>query len=153
MITFFVEGKPQAKARARVVRNRHTGKVHSYTPEKTAAYEDLIRWSYKAAGGEYMGEKLLEAEIQAFYPIPKSTTKKARLAIMQEDIRPQTKPDCDNIIKVVLDALNGVAYYDDKQVVCVSCNKYYGDMGYLKITLKELGEEARGNSRCKEKSE
>ena len=98
-----------------------------------------------------MGEKLLAAEIQAFYPIPKSTTKKARLAIMQEDIRPQTKPDCDNIIKIVLDALNGVAYYDDKQVVCVSCNKYYGEMGYLKITLKELGE-SRGNSRCKEKS-
>ena len=146
MITFIVEGKPQAKARARTVRNKYTGKVNSYTPEKTASYEDLIRWSFKAAGGEYMGEKLLEAEIQAFYPIPKSCTKKNRLAIMRDEIRPQTKPDCDNIIKIVLDALNGVAYYDDKQVVCVSCNKYYGETGYLKITLKEFGEDNGKNS-------
>lgn len=145
MITFIVEGKPQAKARARTVRNKYTGKVHSYTPDGTSSYEDLIRWSFKAAGGKYMGDKLIEASIQAFYPIPKSCTKKNRLAIMQDEIRPQTKPDCDNIIKIVLDALNGVAYYDDKQVICVSCNKYYGETGYLKITLKEFGERRNGN--------
>lgn len=138
MFTFIVHGKPQSKLRARVVTNKYSGKVHSYTPEKTMAYENLIRWSYKEAGGQYMGEKLIEAEIKAFYPIPKSTTKKQRLAIEQGEIRPQTKPDCDNIIKVVLDSLNGVAYYDDKQVVCVSCNKYYNDTGYLEITFKEI---------------
>lgn len=138
MITFIVQGKPQGKARARTVTNVHTGKKHSYTPQKTVDYENLIRWSYSAAGGKYMGEKLIEAEIKAFYPIPKSTTKKDRLAIEHNEIRPQTKPDCDNIIKVVLDSLNGVAYYDDKQVICVSCNKYYSETGYLEITLKEI---------------
>lgn len=145
MFTFIVRGKPQSKLRARVVTNKYSGKVHSYTPEKTMAYENLIRWSYKEAGGQYMGEKLIEAEIKAFYPIPKSKTKKERLAIEQDEIRPQTKPDCDNIIKVVLDSLNGVAYYDDKQVVCVSCNKYYSDTGYLEITFKEFGERNNGN--------
>ena len=85
-----------------------------------------------------MGEKLLAIEIKAFYPIPKSSTKKQRLAIEQGAVRPQTKPDCDNIIKGVLDALNGVAYYDDKQVVCVSCNKYYSENGRLEITMKEI---------------
>lgn len=138
MITFIVHGKPQGKARPRVVTNKYTGRTHAYTPKKTMDYEDLIRWSYKEAGGQYMGEKLIQAEIKAFYPIPKSSTKKQRLAIEQGEIRPQTKPDCDNIIKSVLDSLNGVAYYDDKQVVCVSCNKYYGDTGYLEITFKEI---------------
>ena len=141
MFTFIVEGKPQSKLRPRVVTNKYTGKKHGYTPEKTVKYEDLIRWSYKAAGGQYLGEKLLEVEIKAYYPIPKSTSKKQRLAIEEGGIRPQTKPDCDNIIKGVLDALNGVAYYDDKQVVCVCCNKYYSQTGRLEITFKELGGE------------
>ena len=141
VFTFIVKGKPQSKLRPRVVTNKYTGGKHAYTPKKTESYENLIRWSYKAAGGQYMGEKLLEVDIKAYYPIPKSTTKKRKLEIEQGEIRPQTKPDCDNIIKGVLDALNSVAYYDDKQVVSVSCNKYYSQTGYLEITLKELREE------------
>lgn len=138
MITFIVEGKPQGKARARTFYDKRVGKMRSVTPEQTKSYEDLIRWSYKAAGGQYMGEKTLQVDIQAFYPIPQSFSKAKRNDAIFERIRPTTKPDCDNVIKAVLDALNGVAYYDDKQVVCVSCNKYYGKTGYLKITLSEI---------------
>lgn len=138
MITFLVEAKPQGKARARTFYDKRADKMRSVTPEKTKSYEDLIRWSYKAAGGQYMGEKLVKVEIQAFYPIPKSFSKKKRNDAIFERIRPTTKPDCDNIIKVVLDALNGVAYYDDKQVVSVSCEKYYGETGYLHITIQEI---------------
>ena len=138
MITFLVEGKPQGKARARTFYDNHAGKMRSVTPGQTKSYEDLIRWNYRAAGGQYLGEKLISVDIQAFYPIPKSFSKKKRKAAVFEETRPTTKPDCDNVIKVVLDALNGVAYYDDKQVISVSCNKYYGETGYLKITVKEL---------------
>jgi Holliday junction resolvase RusA-like endonuclease len=135
---FIVEGKPQGKARARTVRNKYTGKVHSFTPEKTANYEDLLRWNYKAAGGVYYAEKTLQVDIKAFYPIPKSFSKARRNDAIKGDVSPTTKPDCDNIIKVVLDALNGVAYYDDKQVVSVSCNKYYAERGYTEIEIKEI---------------
>lgn len=138
MIKFIVESKPQGKARARTFYDKRADKMRSVTPEKTKSYEDLIRWSYKAAGGQYMGEKLIKVEIQAFYPIPKSFSKKKRNDAIFERIRPTTKPDCDNIIKVVLDALNGVAYYDDKQVVSVSCEKYYGETGYLRISIQEI---------------
>lgn len=137
-MNFIVEGKPQGKARPRVVQNRYTGRSVAYTPIKTGNYEDLIRWSYKAAGGEYLGEKVLQVDIKAFYPIPKSYSKAKRQAATDDTLRPTSKPDCDNIVKVVLDALNGVAYYDDKQVVSVSCNKYYGESGYLHITIEEL---------------
>lgn len=138
MITFLVEGKPQGKARARTFYDKRVGKMRSVTPEQTKDYESLIRWSYKAAGGKYLGEKLISVDIQAFYPIPKSFSKKKRQAAEFEEMRPTTKPDCDNVIKAVLDALNGVAYYDDKQVVSVSCNKYYGVTGCLEITIKEI---------------
>ena len=134
---FIVEGKPQGKARARTFYNSRVGKMQSITPEQTKSYEDLIRWSYKAAGGQYMDDKVLQVHIQAYYPIPKGFSKAKRKAAVKEVLRPTTKPDCDNIIKVVLDALNGVAYYDDKQVVCVSCNKYYGESGYLFVTIMD----------------
>lgn len=135
---FIVEGKPQGKARARTFYNARAGKMQSMTPEQTKSYEDLIRWKYKAAGGQYMGEKVLQVDIKAFYPIPKAFSKGKTYEALDGNIRPTTKPDCDNIIKVVLDALNGVAYYDDKQVVCVSCNKYYGKEGYLSIEIDEI---------------
>lgn len=135
---FIVEGRPQGKARARTFYNSRIGKMQSITPEKTKSYEDLIRWSYKAAGGKYLEEKTLQVDIKAFYPVPKGFSKAKHNDAVGGFLRPTTKPDCDNIIKVVLDALNGVAYYDDKQVVCVSCNKYYAERGYVQITIEEL---------------
>lgn len=48
---FVIEGRPQGKARARTFWNSRTGKMQSITPEQTRSYEDLVRWSYKTAGG------------------------------------------------------------------------------------------------------
>lgn len=135
---FIVNGMPQGKSRARTVRNKYTEKVHSYTPEKTQSYEDLIRWAYKEAGGEYMGEKALRIDIAAYFPIPQSFSKKKRSDAFIGILKPTKKPDCDNIIKVVLDALNGVAYHDDKQVTGVSCIKFYEEEGCLDIHIQEL---------------
>lgn len=135
---FIVNGMPQGKSRARTVRNKYTGKVHSYTPEKTQSYEDLIRWSFKEAGGEYMGEKTLRVDIAAYFPIPQSFSKTKRQQAFTGALKPTKKPDCDNIIKVVLDALNGVAYHDDKQITGVSCIKFYADTGFLSIQIQEL---------------
>lgn len=138
MFSFIVEGKPQGKARARTFYNKRMGKMCSITPEQTKSYEDLIRWSYKAAGGKYNGEKTLKVYIKAVYPIPKSFNKTKQRNAISGILRPTTKPDCDNVIKVVLDALNGVAYYDDKQVIEVSCCKHYGETGHLRVYIEEV---------------
>lgn len=135
---FIVEGKPQGKARARTFYNKRMGKMQSITPEKTKSYEDLIRWSYKAAGGAYYNEIPLKVNINAFYPIPTSFTKAKKQQAQRGELYPCVKPDCDNIIKVVLDALNGVAYYDDKQVICAACNKAYGVRGCLVVEIEAL---------------
>lgn len=135
---FTVNGKVQGKARARTFYNQKLKRMQSITPEQTKSYEELIRWNYKLAGGEYFEDKMLKVDIKAYYSIPKSFSKSKHGEAAFGYIRPTTKPDSDNIIKVVLDALNGVAYYDDKQVVCVSCNKYYAENGYLEIEINEL---------------
>ena len=53
-------------------------------------------------------------------------------------IRPTKKPDIDNIIKAVLDALNGVAYKDDTQVVQVMATKKYRDKAFVEVAIFEL---------------
>lgn len=116
-LTFEVPGKPQGKARVRVVQNRYTGKAHGITPENTRSYEDLVRWCWKAAGGRFLGDEQLEVHVAAYFEIPKSYSKKRVREIEENHLRPTCKPDLDNIQKVVLDALNGLAYTDDAQVV------------------------------------
>ena len=54
-------------------------------------------------------------------------------------LKPAKKPDADNILKLGLDALNGVAYADDKQVIEVRCRKFYSvSSGYLKVSVSEV---------------
>lgn len=137
---FEVKGRPQGKARARTFYNSRIGKMQSITPESTKSYEDLIRWSYVSAGGKYLGSNVyLKVEISARYEIPKTWSKKKREQALNGYIKPKVKPDCDNVIKVILDALNTIAYYDDTQVISVTCRKKYAEEGtvFVKIELED----------------
>ena len=64
--------------------------------------------------------------IEAVFTIPKSWTRAKKAEAMAGKL-PPGKPDIDNILKVVLDGLNDVAYEDDKQVVLTQCKKVYAD--------------------------
>ena len=64
-------------------------------------------------------------ELKIFMYIPKSTSQKKLTQMINREIRPTKKPDIDNIVKVVADALNGIAYADDKQIVSLVVEKYY----------------------------
>lgn len=135
---FTVEGKPQGKARARTFYNRRLGKMQSITPEKTVDYEDLVRWSYKAAGGEYYGRGLFVVHITAVYEVPTSYLKNTREMALRGEIKPAVKPDIDNIVKSILDALNGVAYYDDSEVIGLTAEKMYGENARVVVELKQI---------------
>ena len=133
---FFVPGKPQGKGRP-----RFTKAGHAYTPQKTVDYETLIAAEYCRLQKPMTNfEKManVEIEIQAWFPIPKSDSKKEKARKLSGQILPRTKPDLDNITKAVLDALNGVAYYDDKQVVKVTASKIYGDQPGLLCTVTHI---------------
>lgn len=108
-ITFTVPGPPKGKARARTV---HTGgRTFSYTPEGTVLYENLVKTCFYQTGAHpFDADEELKANIIAYYPIAKSTGKKKRQQMLAGLIRPTKKPDLDNVIKSILDALNKVAY-------------------------------------------
>ena len=122
-VQFEIIGEPQGKGRHRVQVIR--GKVHTYTPDATANYENLVKVMYLRACGRVRLYGAIKAEITAIYSIPQSWSKKRKEAACKGDIAPMKKPDTDNIAKIILDSLNGVAYDDDKQVVELVVKKQY----------------------------
>ncbi|HAT4103701.1 TPA: RusA family crossover junction endodeoxyribonuclease [Clostridium perfringens] len=113
-----VTGKIRGKARPRVCRG------HAFTPKDTIEYEKLVRECYKKQDGRYL-EGSIKALIIAYYKIPKSYTKK-RVQVIRDGLeKPTKKPDADNIGKIILDSLNGIAYKDDSQIVELRVIKRY----------------------------
>lgn len=130
--TIEVLGKPIGKGRPRF---RSTGRfVQTYTPDKTVEFENLVRLEWHNAGNDMLRGNI-SAEIRAYFPIPKSVSKKKRAEMIHASY--PHKPDCDNIAKAVLDALNGVAYEDDAQVVELAVIKKYAETPKTVITLCE----------------
>ena len=130
---FEVPGEPRGKGRPRF--NRHTGVT--YTDSETRAYENKIITHYRQSvkGFRFPDDGYISVDVTVVYPIPKSATKASVAAIKEGKILPKKKPDIDNVIKAVLDALNGIAYKDDCQVVTVSGNKIYGQDPKLIIKI------------------
>lgn len=122
MINFFIPGKPTGKGRPRVCRNV------TYTPKETKDYETLVRTCYKQKYGDkepIPTKTPVEVEIYAYFKIPKSMPKKQKELIENNELFPTVKPDGDNISKIILDALNGLAYADDNQVTDLTIYKQY----------------------------
>ena len=118
-IKFTVPGVPVGKGRPRFTRTGHT-----YTPEKTAAYEEKVRRCWQTQSGQgFAGGIPLKASIIAYFPIPKSASKKKAAAM--EGTFHTSRPDSDNVAKAILDALNGYLYPDDSAVQIDRCWKVY----------------------------
>lgn len=135
---FTIEGEPRGKGRPRWDSRHH----RTYTPDKTARYERMVRKAYLESGGtKHEADTCIAVIINAYFAVPKSYSKKRRQECIDQIDRPRKKPDVDNIAKIILDALNGIAYEDDSQVVESICRKYYShSSGYVRVTLYELNQ-------------
>lgn len=132
-VNFAAKGDPQGKGRPRFNRN---GAV--YTPEKTAHYEEYIRLKYIQQCGKTFPEGTqIRLEIDAYVKIPEGTSRKRRAKMLAGEIRPTIKPDGDNIMKIIADALNGVAYKDDKAIVSWRCDKWYGEVAGVSVKVSD----------------
>ena len=124
VITFGVDGIPVAKGRPRFKRVGNF--VQTYTPNKTATWEETVRQAAKNAMGT---TDLLETPVtMALYfrlPMPQSWSKKRKEGALKGLEAPTKKPDWDNLGKAVSDALNGVVYKDDSLVVSAHVKKVY----------------------------
>lgn len=126
-------GKIQAKQRP-----RFNGKF-AYTPKETVNYENWVKACYlEKYRNEKPFEKALEVNIIAFFEIPKSTSKKKKEQMLNNEIYPTIKSDTDNIAKSILDSLNKIAYLDDKQVVDLRVRKQYAEVPSVSVWISEV---------------
>lgn len=122
MIEFTVSGDPVAKGRPRF--STRGGFVRTHTPAKTREHEKAVRLCADQATDEPL-QGPLRVEVWSFHPIPQSFTKARKQAAQDATLRPTTRPDVDNVLKLVCDALEGVAYENDSQVVEMEARKFY----------------------------
>ena len=130
-----VPGEPFAKQRPRAARKGRF--ITIYTPRETKLYEPKVLTQYNRY---YRGIKLqgdLSVEVEGVFPVPKSISNKKREEILSGNVPHIKKPDCDNMAKVCLDALNGVAYDDDAQINRLIISKKYGEDAKVRITITE----------------
>jgi len=130
-IDITIPGAPVAKGRGRATR---TGRV--FTPAKTRKAEDTLAGRAMAllAGVEGLpltGPLRLEATFTSV--VPKSWSTNKRLAAKA----PTSRPDVDNLLKLATDALNGVVWVDDAQLVTIICRKVYGDAPGTRLIVQE----------------
>lgn len=137
-VTIVVPGAPVPKGRPRMT--TVSGHARAFTPAKTRRYEDLIRLE---AGRVMEGRNQLDGptsvHIRAYVPMPQAIAKSPNKGPMAEAgvLRPITKPDVDNFAKVI-DALNGIVWPDDNQVVVLLVEKFYSSRPRLELTAAEL---------------
>jgi Holliday junction resolvase RusA-like endonuclease len=137
MISFTVYGEPKGKGRPRF--RRMGNFVQTYSSEVTINYENLVKMSFiENCQERYLDSQPLDVDIVIYQSIPSSTSKKKQKEMEEGNLRPTKKPDCDNIIKAILDGLNKVAYKDDTQIVKLSCEKFYSNEPRVEILIKEL---------------
>lgn len=131
---FEVPGKITGKGRPRV----NTQTAIAYTPTKTREYEELVKQYFII---KYRKIKPLEGRIvisiKAYFGIPKNVSKKQKEEMLANIISPIKKPDIDNIAKIILDALNKLAFHDDNQITKLNIEKIYAEEEKVYVKIEE----------------
>lgn len=129
-----VFGQPVGKGRPRFTRLGH-----AYTPEKTKEYENLVRGTFISSYPKAIPlEDAVKMKITAYFKAPDSYSLKKRSDLIGKYYT--KKSDVDNIAKIIMDSLNGFAYYDDKQVAKLEVVKKYANESYVQVEMEEANE-------------
>ena len=133
-VQFEIQGKVKAKQSVKFTNNGI-----KYTPSDIKEYANWVRLcfmsKFPAWNIQNFADIPLKTIIDVYMPIPKSFSKKKYEQALKGEIRPIVKPDCDNIAKNINDALNGIVYPDDKQIISLTVNKFYSDKEFVLVTI------------------
>ncbi len=134
-ISFEIPGPVVGKGRPRFV--RQTGRT--YTPEATLTYENLIRaTAAEKMRGAAPTERPVDMVLRVLTPVTAGWPEWKRAAALAGTVKPTGKPDADNVLKLVSDALNGIVFKDDAQVVTATLEKAYGAVPGLSVHIRML---------------
>ena len=135
IVTFEVEGDPVPKGRPRFARRGQF--VQTYTDAKTIDYETHVAMKARQAIG---ASEPLQGALTVFlylrYAVPPSYSKKRKEACLLGLEFPK-KIDIDNVYKSITDAMNGIVYTDDSQIVEAHITKIYAETAGANIMVQE----------------
>ena len=109
------------------------GKV--YTPNSTKVFEEICRLSY--GNRYYFDKEYISIKIVFKFKVPKSYSKKKHSEAIKGKIRPSTN-DTDNLLKSVLDGLNGKAWKDDRYIYKIEAEKIFADKDCIEVEIKSI---------------
>ena len=136
-ISFTVYGEAVSR-KSKLAINKYSNKPYIFKAEDSRRWEDSVTGQCLV----YRPEKLITGEIilgMKFYrSIPKSISKKKRVLMLENKIRPAKKPDLDNLIKGLKDSLKGVFFVDDAQIIeyLNGTGKYYSETPKVEIEVR-----------------
>ena len=135
-ISFTILGEPVAKARPSHFFNKKSGIMHGYMPKKTRAGEADARAQIVAQlpKGFVPFECALQLDVRIFRARPQSLPKKVRY--------PTKRPDLDNYLKLIIDAMNSVVFRDDAQIVHIETSKEFATESNPPGAIVSVREEA-----------
>lgn len=136
-VVFLVPGTPVGKGRPKFARRGNF--VTTYTPERTASYENLVKVkAEEAMQGRTMFDGPVSVEIGLYVTPPASWSQKKQREALSGTIFPTSKPDVDNVLKGIMDACNEIVFKDDKQAVDVRVIKRYADTARAFVKVSAL---------------
>ena len=122
----FIPMQPVAKARARVTKSGY-----AFTPKKTLQAEhDIKYWIVQEHPKRFDKETALALYIEFYFVKPKSAPKNRCF--------PTTKPDLDNLVKLVCDSMNKIVYHDDSQIIDLYVKKRYSSEEGIQIICRAI---------------
>ena len=136
MIRLTIPGKVVPQLRPKFARKG--GFVQAYDPAKCKNYKDYVR---RLAAQCYKGKPIegpIAVKILVHRHTPQSFGKTKMAMALAGALRPTTKPDLDNLCKGVVDALKGIVWRDDAQIVRLEVEKWYSDNPRAEIEIVEV---------------
>lgn len=115
--------------------------VRAYDPPKSAAYKKRVAYHAMQHKPKQLLEGELEVEILIYKESLKSFSRKQTELAELKQLRPTTKPDADNYAKGPLDAMKGIIWKDDGQIVDLIARKFYSSRPRIEITIRTLDEQ------------
>lgn len=124
---FIIKGEPVPKGRPKLT--SFGGHARAYTPAKTREAEQNIR------------AQIVQQLPKGFMPMQGAIAMRAVFVLTKpksvKRIYPSVKPDADNLLKALLDAMNTVVFRDDAQIVHITATKEYGNPETI-IDMEEM---------------
>lgn len=136
MIVITIPGELRGKGRPRFT--ARGGFARAFTDAKTANAETWVKACAVDQAGATPIEGPVSINVAISVHVPASWSKRKTLDALAGATWPTSKPDLDNCVKLIADALNGIVWRDDKQIVRMVVSKRYAERAETVLQVAEV---------------